>query len=135
MWNLGCIVLVTLLLLSVIWFCQQRKRKKYFASRPIVSVEEWYKMYGDKNIRQDIAVAVCEALAKDIGVNLTQIYPTDRLDKDVVFKEWWGWGKWSDELINFDYCIEKFLKDRNIKMPVVFSSKTVGDFLEDISYL
>ena len=127
-------VLAILLIVSL--FLQTYSRKLKFRDRPIMTIDNWYsKFYGNSGLSIDLTRQACEALAKDIGVNTTQIYPTDRFDQDLTFTEWWGWGKYADELVNFDSWLDKYLRKNLIKPPTKFSSNNVYGLLTEIKEL
>ena len=130
-------IIVFLIMVLVFWilYLQFYKRKSKFTIRPIQSVHNWYNSYyKDIGISIEFAQQACGPLAEDIGIHMTQIYPTDRIDEDILFHEWWGFGRYADEICRFDRWLEMFLEDKNIKK-YNFSSLTIGDLLLEIDKL
>jgi len=120
----------------VVLFLQYYIRKGKFRRRPICSIEEWYKKFFEiEGVGLELAKDVCEALSKDIGVHTTQIFPTDRLDKDLTFRQWWGWGRYADELPSFDFWVDHFVAPRCKDLPVRVRSRTVAGLLRELNDL
>jgi len=69
---------------------KRQKRKKVFATRPIRSFDDWYQQfYPAKGPGKELSAKVLDAIGKELKIEPTRIYPTDRFSRELKLP-WWG---------------------------------------------
>lgn len=86
---------IATLALYVLPSISRRRRNRKLLERPVWPFDEWYdEFYGSNGPDRELVRQVHQALAEEIKVNATQIYPTDRFDRELLRPEWWGDGEY-----------------------------------------
>jgi hypothetical protein len=84
----SAIGIVAIFVLPAITYCRRRRR---FYSRPLRPFNEWYDvLYGNNGPNKELTRFIHQIFAKEIGIDESVIYPTDRFDKELACPEWWG---------------------------------------------
>jgi hypothetical protein len=105
----------------------RRKRRKCFEIRPIRLFDVWYaEFFGNQGPDKDLAATICNALGKEIGVQATQIYPTDSFEYDFKCE---GLIENGNELDGFTFWTEKFLKEKGVENIDLSKAYTVKDLI------
>lgn len=126
-------LVIGIIVVAVLPYIAKQRRKKCLSSRPINSVEKWHEeFFAGQGLDQELVRRVCEALGKEIGVDATQIYPSDRFDRELACPEWWG--DRGHELEDFEAWVVEFLCAHNRKLPKKYCWKaaTVGEFIKEL---
>jgi len=116
-----------------------KRRRRRFARRPVRLFAEWYgEFYGGTNLSREIVKEVHEWIAVSVGVDITQIYPADRFDRELACPEWWG--PRGEELDEAEFRMARYFreyeKERGIKIsPHEFAAGTVFEFVEEVNGL
>jgi len=66
-------------------------------------------------------------------VEPTQIYPTDRIEEEFKYREWWAYQ--GDEIEALFKRVDRFLQVRQAKAPEDFAPKTVEELILGIESL
>ena len=121
------------------WSASLKRRRLRFARRPLRPFVEWYEeFYGGRNLSREIVKEVHEWIAASIGVDISQIYPTDRFDRELKCPEWWvPRGEELDEAeLRMVRYFKQCEKERGIKiLPHEFAAETVFEFVEEVNGL
>ncbi len=105
-----------------------RRRRARFASRPNLSFDEWYAaFYGKAGPSRALARRICEEIAREVGVEPTQIFPTDRFDDGFIYKEWWAYQ--GNEVEAIYSRIARFLERQRAVVPQDFAPGTVEEMI------
>jgi hypothetical protein len=116
----------------VIYISAEKRRRRVFRQRPIISLGEWFELYSPdaKGRKKEIISVILASLSANIGVYPTQLWPTDRFDKEFALRN----VPLDDGLDPFSISMEKicmqFLGRRLKSSP---SWQTLDDLICDIS--
>jgi len=126
-------VLVTVIALYVLpAIANQRKRKILFDARPAWSFDQWYQeFYGDEGPDRELARRLIEVIGKELKIEPTRVYPTDRFDKELKLP-WWGTP--ADYFEDLDFLLSDFEEEKGEKIPAVIEfGETVGEVIEQLT--
>lgn len=88
----------------------RNKRKRRFLDRTVLNLDDFLnKYYASEKTNRQIAIDIHKAVAKDVGVDPSQILPTDCLARELNVGYWWG--RYGDELSNTTDYLEAFIKE------------------------
>ena len=94
---------------------RRQKRKTLFAVRPVRSFEQWcQEFYPANGFDKELSRKVPEALGKELGIQPTRVYPTDRFDKELKLR-WLGRPIWYLERL--ELLIQDLFNENHIKLP------------------
>ncbi|MHC4394789.1 MAG: hypothetical protein ACYS1A_03970 [Planctomycetota bacterium] len=84
----GVVAVIALYVLPTI--AKRRKRKRVFAARPVRSFGDWYQQfYPAQGPGKELSGKVLDAIGKELKIEPTRIYPTDRFSRELKLP-WWG---------------------------------------------
>ena len=126
------LIALPLLAVDVLPYISWRLRRGRFRARPGRSFDNWFgEFYQDKQCDKEMIRGLYGAIGKDIGVDATQIYPSDRFEVELRCPEWWG--PRGSELEGTEVWMEEFLKPYRESIPGGAStSKTVGQLVSEL---
>ena len=99
---------VVITIVFVLPMMTKRKRRRCFVGRPIMNFEDFFnKYYNVEKVNKNITCGVHKALSHDVGVQPTQILPSDRFSEELAL-DWWGVV--GDEDSNIETYVEELLE-------------------------
>ncbi len=74
---------------AIFWMVAEAKRRKLFSGRMAVEFSDWYNRYygPESGLAKEEVKLVIEVISRAIGVQATQLRPTDRLDRELSLPE------------------------------------------------
>lgn len=72
-------------------YCAKAIRKRRFINRPLQDFAGVFEQeYKPASIDKDVAWGLHRAIAEDIGIDPSQILPSDAFDRELAVLQWWG---------------------------------------------
>jgi hypothetical protein len=125
-------ILLSVAMLLLLYRSAQMERKRRFAGRRILSFDEWCnRFFPDREIDRVATRTLLECLSAEVGVEPTQIHPSDSIARDLTF------GKWyllEDSLDAATEQLGRYLRGRSPdEWPPSLTGETVGELIICIS--
>lgn len=108
------------------------RRRNRLRTRAKRSFDDWYvEFYREEHPDKQLITEIHEVIGNEVGIDPTQIYPTDRFDVELRCPEWWGLRGY--ELEGLEEWITYLLYKNDKSPPAGFpTARTVGELVREL---
>lgn len=124
------LLFATILLVIVHYHIAESRRKNLFKSRKIIPFELWCKEFYtiEHSYQLDLMVSVLEVFAREIGIHITQLRPSDRLDQALGLSN----VMLDDSSDLYVLSLQELAKRHSIRIAPDSNWKTLDDVLRSV---